>query len=238
MKRLVLLLLVICLCAGTVFAKTEPSLLVDGAALLSGGEEAKLEKKLETIRKDWDITVAVYTAERLYDYDADYFNGYDTDYILLLISMDTRDWEVLTGGKGDEILSDSRLEDMADEFVPLLSDEDYGEAFMVFAERCDEAIDIYYNGEPFAFWPCLLGSLVAGLIIALIATGVMCSKLKSVKSQRAAANYVRPGSMQLTQSADLFLYSHVSRVKKPENNGSSGSRSFSGSFHGGRGGKF
>jgi len=237
MKRFTLLLLVICLCAVTVFAYEKPILLVDGAGLLSGREETALEQKLEAIREDWDMTVAVYTAESLYDYDADYFDGYDTNYILLLISMDTRDWEVLTGGKGDAIITDSRLEDMADEFVPLLSDGDYAKAFTVFADECKKAIDVYHNGEPFEFWPSLIGSVVVGLIIALVATGVMRSKLRSVKRQRAATNYVRPGSMQLTQSADLFLYSHVSRIKKPESNNNS-SRSFSGSFHGGRGGKF
>lgn len=236
MKRFLLLLLVILLCVMTVSAKGDPILLADGADLLSNQEETKLEKQLAEIRERWDVTVAVYTADSLYDYDADYFDGYDTDYILLLISMESRDWEVLSGGKGYEIIEDGLLWDIEDEVVPMLSEGAYMDAFTTFADLCEDAIDVYYNGEPFAFWPSLFGSLIVGFVIALIATGIMRSKLKSVRSQRAATNYVRPGSMHLTHSADLFLYSHVTRVKKPESNSSS--RSSSGSFHGGHGGKF
>lgn len=65
---------------------------------------------------------------------------------------------------------------------------------------------------------CLIGSLIFGFVVALIITLVMKSKLKSVRSQRAAANYERPGSMHLTCSRDLYLYSTVTRIKKPEPN--------------------
>ena len=62
----------------------------------------------------------------------------------------------------------------------------------------------------------IIGSCIFGFVVALIITLVMKSKLKSVRSQRTAANYQRPGSMQLTHSSDLFLYSTVTRMKKPE----------------------
>ena len=68
--------------------------------------------------------------------------------------------------------------------------------------------------------------LVIGLVLALIITGVMRGKLKSVRSQRAAANYVRQGSMNVTQSYELFLYKTVQRRERPKSSssGSSGSR--------------
>ena len=74
----------------------------------------------------------------------------------------------------------------------------------------------YQENEKPDLWMCLLGSVVVGFVVALIATGVMRKNLKSVGFQRAAKAYVRPGSMKLLRVQDIFLYSHVSRIKKPE----------------------
>jgi uncharacterized protein len=68
---------------------------------------------------------------------------------------------------------------------------------------------------------------VIGLVIALIVTGVMKGKLKTVRPKHAAADYVRPGSMDLRVRRDLYLYRTVSRRPRPKSTssgGSSGSR--------------
>ena len=72
-----------------------------------------------------------------------------------------------------------------------------------------------------------------GMLIGLIAVGIMASMMKSVKAKNHAADYVRPGSMRLTHQRDIFLYSHVHRTAKPKNT-SSGS---SGGSRGGAGGR-
>ena len=86
----------------------------------------------------------------------------------------------------------------------------------------------------------VLVSVCVGLITALIVTSIMKGKLKTIRPQNTADNYVREGSMVLSQQADLFLYSRVTRVAKPKDNLSkSGPRiSSSGTSHGGRGGRF
>ena len=57
---------------------------------------------------------------------------------------------------------------------------------------------------------------VIGLIAGLITAFVMKGKLKSVRKQDSARTYVKPGSMQLTYSRDIFLYRNVERTKKQE----------------------
>lgn len=52
----------------------------------------------------------------------------------------------------------------------------------------------------------------------------MKAQLKSVYKAGSAANYVRPGSMNLTGKQDLFLYSHVNRVKRETKSSSSSGR--------------
>ena len=57
-------------------------------------------------------------------------------------------------------------------------------------------------------------SLVAGIVLSLIVVGTMKSKLKTVRFQAAANNYVKAGSMNLTESRDIFLYNTMTKQKK------------------------
>ncbi|MBQ9472409.1 MAG: TPM domain-containing protein, partial [Ruminococcus sp.] len=58
-------------------------------------------------------------------------------------------------------------------------------------------------------------------------------KLITVAMEHGAANYVRAGSMNVTQSRDTYLYSTVTRTEKPKNNGGSSHSSGGGSYSGG-----
>ena len=57
---------------------------------------------------------------------------------------------------------------------------------------------------------------VMGLLVGFVSVSFMRSKLKSVRSARNAANYVKIGSFSLKESRDIFLYSTVTRVPKPK----------------------
>ncbi len=65
---------------------------------------------------------------------------------------------------------------------------------------------------------CLLISFGAGLLIALIAVCVMYGQLKSVRRQRAANSYTKPGSMNVTNAQDIYLYRNVTKVAIQQNN--------------------
>ena len=90
----------------------------------------------------------------------------------------------------------------------------------------------------------LLVCIVIGAVLGVVVVNGMKAQLKSVRKAKSAANYVRSGSMNLTGKQDLFLYSHVDRVKKETKSssggggGSSTHTSSSGTTHGGGGGKF
>lgn len=91
-------------------------------------------------------------------------------------------------------------------------------------------------------------SLLGGGLFGLIPVSGMKSKMKSVRSQTAAGTYVKDGSFDLRTCEDVFLYSNVTRIARPQDTdrGSSGgggghisSHTSSGGFsHGGGGGKF
>ncbi len=266
MKKIFSILLTMFLCitiALPVMAEGNLPRLVDEADLLSNGEERSLLNQLDSISERRRVDVVVVTVNSLDGYSAmqfaddfyDYNNygfGSSKDGILLLVSMEDRDWHVTTTGFGITAITDAGLDYISDRFVPYLSEGDYAEAFETYAELCDDFISQARTGRPydtgnmprgaFNFGAKLIVSLIIGFVAALITTGIMRSSLKSIRPQPSAASYIRNGSMQVTEHGDMFLYRHVSRTAKPKNNssggGSSTHRSSSGRSHGGGGGKF
>ena len=236
---------------------------VDMADLLNNSEEADLLSMLDEISNRQELDVVVVTVNTLdgktpMDYADDFYdyNGYgfgeNRDGVLLLVSMEDRDWWISTTGYGITVFTDAGIEYISEKFLPDLSDGNYADAFTTYAELCDEFITQARTGEPydtnnlpkepFNVFTSLLISLVVGILVSLIVTGKMKGKLKTVRMQPAAEEYVRKGSMLVTESSDLFLYSHVDRRAKSKDDdsggGSSTHTSSSGSSHGGGGGKF
>lgn len=262
MKRkclLILCLLALCLSI-TLPAAAQSPRLVDDGQLLSSYEEEALTEQLDRVSQDHQLDVVIVTADTLNGktpraYADDYFdyNGYglgdDRDGILLLVSMEDRDWYISTSGYGIRVFTDAGIEYIGDRIVPDLSDGEYADAFETFIGLCDDFITQAKAGntydvhnlpkEPFSVGTSLIVALVVGAVAALIAMLILKGQLKSVKAQHAASDYIRQGSMRLTDSSEFFLYHTVSKVAKPKDNGGSGTHfSSSGRSHGGGGGKF
>ncbi len=257
MKKIIGIFLALCLLSALCLtAHASSPLLTDDADLLTTAEAASLEHKLNDISARQGVDIVIVTvnstdgkspmnfADDWYDY-----NDYRDDGILLLISMEESDWHVSTAGYGITAITDAGQEYISDQFVPLLSEGDFAEAFDTFADLCDSFITQAKTGdpydshnlpkEPFDVILNLAIAIVIGFVAAFIATGIMKGKLKTVRQQVKADNYVTPGSLQLTGSRDLFLYSQVTKTERPQaNSGSSTHRSSSGRTHGGGGGKF
>lgn len=223
------------------------SQVVDKADLLTEAEEHKLEARLERIIDSYAVDMVIVTVDSCYGDDIEayaewifltygYGIGNDRDGILLLINMDpfNRSWAIYGHGLGADAMTSKQIIKVGDAMTPDLQAGDFSAAFHLFADRCQERIDIAINGEPFNFGKIMIISLLIGFIIALIVTGIMKGKLKSVRAQHAASNYVRQGSLQLTESHDLYLYRTVTRRARPKSTSSgggsrSGGRSSSGS---------
>ena len=256
-RKLFTLMLILCLVAGlSLTAYASSNHLVDDAGLLTDTEAANLEAKLSQISDRHNVDIVIVAVDSTdgkspMDFADDYYdyNGYREDGILLLVSMDDSDWWVSTTGYGITAITDAGLDYMSDRFVPYLSDGEFAQAFEKFADLCDEFITQAKTGdpydshnlpkEPFSLVTNLLIALGIGLVAAWIVTGSMKAKLKTVRQQAKADDYIASGSLQLTHSRDLFLYTHLDRREKPKSSsGSSTHTSSSGTTHGGGGGKF
>lgn len=260
----VLFALILCMTAVIpAFAASDLPRVVDNAGLLTESEESALLSKLDEISKRQQADIVVVTADTLggktpMDYADDFYdyNGYgfgeNYDGVLLLVSMEDRDWWMSTSGYGITAITDAGIEYISDKFLSDLSDGDYAGAFSTYAELCDEFFAQAKTGqpydvshmpkEPFNIAWCLAGSLVFGYAVAAMVTSRMKRKLQTVRFQSAANSYVKANSLNVTESRDLFLYTQVARHEKPKETSSSGGSSThtssSGSTHGGGGGKF
>ena len=237
-------------------AEAHPARVVDESGTLDETEIEQLTAYFDQVSLDHNIDVVVYMISELPEiYDAeeaadDFYdhNGYglaNNDGVLLFVAQNGY-WHVSTCGKGHEYISEYYIDQMADHFIPYLKNGDYAGAFRSFVDDCENAFTSAENGEiiekPFSYGGkgVLAGGI--GFLVSLIITGVMKGKLHTVKSKDTADDYIREGSLNVTQRSDLFLYSHVARTpRQTESSRSGGSGthiSSSGVSHGGHGGRF
>lgn len=231
-NRILLFVFALMLCMLTVVSAgaADVSRLVDNADLLNDAEESDIVAKLDKISKAYDADFVIVTVSSLEGQDSeDYADliykeaGYSKDGVILLVCVtadpDEKNTMAIVGrGDAGEKFDDGEIEEVFDKIESDMKSGNYVRAFSDFAEHCDSV---------FAFnWGLsIIIALVIGFIIAFIVTGTMKAKLKSVRRQAAASNYIKAGSMRITDSKDLFLYKTVSRRARPKNNGSSGGSS-------------
>ena len=236
---LLLCLLLFGALAATVFAA--PSRLLDDAGLLTESQKIQTEAMLNEVSQNYGIDVVVVTTHSLHGKSPEAFaddcydyGGYGDDGVLLMICMDTRDQHISTSGKCVRAFTDSAFDDLEAEMLPLLSSGQYAQAFAVFSRHTATAMEAY-NAGPSRM--ALVICLAIGILTALIVTGIMKGKLKTVRAVENAHSY--SSDLQLSQCLDLFLYRNVTRRARPKDSSSGGThRSSSGRSHGGRGGKF
>lgn len=229
---------------------------VDKAGYLTDDQIDEIAGMLHAVREKYNCDVAIYTeeymsgrtaektADNLYDFTL-YGYGDDCDGIMLYIADDTREYHFTTHGYGETAFNDDGLEYLENIIVPYLSDGDYYTAFTLYAEHTDELLEMARSGNPYTveedstmFNATVIAcALLIPLLIAKIKTNGKVKKMKTAVANNFASNYMKPGSMNITHSSDIYLYSTVTKTPKPKST-SGGHISSSGEHHGGRGGKF
>lgn len=258
------LVLWFCLLFGMAAQAENSDRVADKAGLLTRQEEARLEEQFARISEKYRVDVAVLTTnscegKQPSTYTEDYYeaNGYgfgkEISGIMLMVSMEERDYWISTRGAAIAAFTDAGLLQLEDTFVPDLSDGDYYTAFSKFGNTADSFLKEAQGGraydrdhvyrEPMSFGLRLLISAGIGLVITVSVMLVLLGQLRSVRPKREARDYVRDGSFRVTRANDLFLYRTVQRRKIEQDSSSGGGGSSthstsSGGTAGGHGGKF
>ena len=256
MKRLLILLLVLLLLAVPVSAVE--SLVQDGEGLLTDTDIVRLEEYYSTFYDAYGFTPAVATVGNFGGLTIEEFAGsyydvmeYPDDGMLLMVSLEEGQWYILTNGECYHRISDWDAQRIGDELVPMFQDGAFYAAFLQFPdlaaeifqandsiwEEDQESVEVAPATLKKNYGKTIAISMVVGLVLGFLVVGVMAAMMKTVQRQDHAKDYICPGSMKLTNSRDIYLYSHVSRTPKPKSNSTSGG-SYSGGGHssGGRSG--
>lgn len=227
----------------------EYSRVLDYAGVIPQEDDDKLVEQYDEIanRQKVDIVVCFTNgldgmttsdyAEDLYEKN-NYGYGENKDGIMLLVSFENRDWYIATRGYAIQAFTDAGIQYIGNQIKDDLGDKEYYAAAEYFGQLCDEFITNAKNGNvydepmgaiddgdtgsimPPPLW--ILISIGVGIVVALIVVGSMKRKLKTVNMQAAANNYLKDGSLNITESNDVFLYSNVTRTPKPKDNDNDG----------------
>ena len=255
-KRILSILMIvtlIALCAVTTAsaAVSDGPRVVDKADLLTAEEEAILTEKLNEYSTEQNCDIVFLTEPDMEHEDYSFYSGnvadftdryyethgYDTDGVLVLILMDDgaggREIRFSCSGKCEKRLSDDEQNAIIDDIYFSLKGGDYYSVYNTMAYEINDKM------TPKLKWYMLPLAIGIGFAIAMLIMAAMRGKLKTVAIQKGAANYVRPGSMQVRAARDTFLYANVSRVRRESSSsGGSGRVSSGGGHHSGVGRKF
>lgn len=219
-------------------------------------EVAELSEELDKVREKYNFEVAIYTesdmtsasaqasADDIYDYNG-YGAGENDDGIMLYICSDTREYHITTHGKGLDYFNSNGLAYLESKVIPHLSENDYYEAFESYIETSEELLEMAKNGKPYNeknystkyLFGVIVACLIAPVLIAFLMMKRKLKKMKTAVKNDYATDYMKPGSMNMAVSRDMFLYSKTIRTEKAKSNSGTHTSS-SGRTHGGSGGSF
>ena len=228
--------------------------LTDGASLLKSTEAQQLSSKIKKLESKYGVQIAIVTTPTIQNQDpakvADLllnsnFNTGRNGNILLLISMDTREWYISTDSAMNQMITTgSGIAYIENAFLSKLSSGDYPGALNSYVDSVDELLGYYLQNEaPYdpsvGFNPmAAIAAVVISIFIGTMIRSSLIASMSNVRPAIEASEYLDKSTLQLTENRDTFLYMNVQR--RPKNHGGGGRNSGGGgsSGGGGRGGSF
>ena len=252
-RRLTVLCLLLLLTATLVVpaaAEEQLSHVTDESALLTEAQWNRLERQYIDISNRYECGVYAIVVDDYREYgDGDvedvaeefyhtYTFGRGSDYsgVLLLLSMEERDYALFVyGDRAERMLDTSALIQVEEEFLPYLGQDAWYEGLYAYGDACGLALakrEAEGSSEPFPTGAIAIGVAVS-FLIALIVVLILKSGMKNVRVQTHAGTYAAAG-LNLTRRYDQFTHRTVSRTRIQSSSGSSGSRSGGGSSRSGK----
>lgn len=237
-------------------AVAEPVYYYDSVGLLTARQRAELEDSGAAIAQAYDFGVYVVVLADYRDYDRrnvedaaeavyrelDLGVGEAKSGLMLLLSMDDRDYDLCAYGYGHTAFTDYGKAQLARVFLDDFRYDDWYTGFRDYQAEAEEMLRLAAEGspvdDPYAGYggsglersrsepgPVIAFSLLIGCVVALIVCMVMRSKSRSVKSARSAGTYAVPEGLYLAESFDRFSHVTEQRVRIESDRSSGGGHS-------------
>lgn len=233
----------------------------DSYGILSEEQWQNLELKAREIEEKYDFGVYAVVVTNYQDYtngsvqdaaEAIYKryslgNGLGKDGLLLLLSMEDRDFNLLTHGNfGNYAFDDYGRQYMTELFLDNLAENDWYGGLTDYIDWSADYLEAAKSGTPYTYGHEPMTSsermvaifirlaiiFLVPLAIAAIYISILVSKMKSVAEATKATAYVS-GNLKLQKKIDRFVHATESRTKISSDSGSGSSGS---SRSGGSGG--
>lgn len=265
MSVLTALVMTVLLCVPA-FAEAQLPHVTDEAGLLTAEEVQDLEQRAQQISDEDYFEVYILTVEdfTLYtdsndvysaaveiygDYDLGREN--DNSGLLLLLSMEDRDFALIAYGYGNVAFTDYGKDYLSEAFLDDFSDDEWYEGFSDYLTVSREMVQSAHDGSPVdveheqAVVPPaqargygIAGCVVLGFIVAFIVRGVLKGQLKSVAMGTTAEAYAATG-IELSDKRDQYINTTQSRIyDPPEKSDSGGGTTVDSGGYSGKTGKF
>ncbi len=237
-----------------------PGVVIDRADILSAYEEELLMDRMEALADQYSVGVYFVTIENYLTYGTSVesasesiYEQYDMglsnnkDGILLLLSMEDRDFDICVHGSGEELFQVYARDTLVDAFRPDFRNDnwydglsaylDQVETILVYDTTSGQMFTMTHNPEVDTHVPAM--SFLLGSIISLIVVFSMRRKMKSVRQATQANQYVKNHGMHFTQREDRFIRTkRTERRIEKDSGGSSSTSSSSGGGYSHTSGKF
>jgi len=252
------------------------------AGILTNTEIQEIDAKAADVAEKYGCGVYIcvtddhtqYGYNDIYDFGREYYLSYELgkgeEYsgILLVLSMNERDYTlVVSGEKTSALFDDYALDIVCDEMLDDFADNNWYEGFYDYIDGCAYILEgsagqtpdgyessytdaqnydyEYYestadSGDMIIF--SVIVSIIVSCIIALIVCLVFKAQMKSVYKGSSASSYVSREGFKLSERNDIFTHSTQVRNRIKTNNSSGGGIRMGGGRSGGgfsgRSGKF
>ena len=168
--------------------------------------------------------------------------GADRDGIIILLSMDDRDYAMFVYGDHAEYAFDRYgQKELEDAFLGYFGDNDWYSGVSHYLDTCDEYLTRAEEGKPVRknTLPMYIIVVAASCAIAGGICLMLKWKMKTVHQKAEANEYVAAGGLNLTKQYDRYTHTTETRRKVHDDSDSdSGTSSCSGGGGSGRSGKF
>ena len=264
MKKLTLFTISLLLLAliSTPFAwGADHELVYDTTGVLSQAQVSHLSTWTREVSDTYKCDVIVYITDKVNGMDPEdvaweFFDenllgfGEDESAVMLMLATVDRKVAVVAQGYGNDAFTDYGKDIILDDFlVPLLRDNKWADAALMFVEKAEEFLKrardgdpvdviIYSSGQRVSNYysdgqlheedntaTVLAVSGITSLVIAFLMCQIWASQMKTAQTQRAAAQYVTSDGLNLTEQEDRFLYRTQTRRTIQSSSSSSGSSS-------------
>ena len=230
----------------------------DDAGILTAQEWESLERQAREISGKYDLGVYIITVESYRDYSTEgVFEaamglykeyslgiGEQKDGLLLLLSMDDRDYSLITYGDfGNYAFNEAGRSKMTEFFLDEFGENEWYDGFVSYLSWSEDYLETAKNGEPYsedhepmdasdrrmAILIRVAIILLVPLIIAGIWILVLTSQMKSVAEATRASAYIS-GNLRLSIDEDRYTHTTETRrkIEKDDDSKPESSDGFSG----------